>query len=301
MSYSFPRRTTSARHAFTLIELLVVIAIIAILAAILFPVFAQAREKARQTMCLSNMKQLTLATLMYIQDYDDTKPPIFIDMRPLIATGPDVAWNLRGLIYPYVKSQAVYICPSLSGIAESTWEGNANAGIAPDGVHDSASNYLWNMYAGFPPVSPIWAPDKPNYNRFPASAPEAALPVPTQIIMAVEGGNGVPYIYFPLEANSAPTLSSCFTGYWHVFYFNPHNNQGNFAFCDGHVKSERWSATYGPIGTGWDTFQWFVNTGPAETATGGGMWPEYDGGTTSGHATLDYFRHGVLDCAPEGF
>ena len=63
------------KKGFTLIELLVVIAIIAILAAILFPVFAQAREKARQTSCLSNMKQLGTATQLYMDDYDETFPP----------------------------------------------------------------------------------------------------------------------------------------------------------------------------------------------------------------------------------
>jgi len=63
-----------SRNGFTLIELLVVIAIIAILAAILFPVFARAREKARQTSCLSNLKQLSLAILMYAEDYDETLP-----------------------------------------------------------------------------------------------------------------------------------------------------------------------------------------------------------------------------------
>ncbi|GAB4461972.1 MAG: hypothetical protein OHK0029_28090 [Armatimonadaceae bacterium] len=67
--------TRSTRSAFTLIELLVVIAIIAILAAILFPVFAQAREKARQTVCLSNMKQIGLAFMMYAQDHDEMFPP----------------------------------------------------------------------------------------------------------------------------------------------------------------------------------------------------------------------------------
>src|SRR5258708_24865158 len=68
------RVSTKKPRAFTLIELLVVIAIIAILAAILFPVFAQAREKARQTVCLSNLKQMGLAVMMYVQDYDENYP-----------------------------------------------------------------------------------------------------------------------------------------------------------------------------------------------------------------------------------
>ncbi len=95
--------------AFTLIELLVVIAIIAILAAILFPVFAKAREKARQTSCLSDMKQLGLGVLQYIQDYDE-KYPIGSS-----SFSQDAQWAVE--ILPYVKSTGVYTCPddSLKG------------------------------------------------------------------------------------------------------------------------------------------------------------------------------------------
>ncbi len=78
------------RRGFTLIELLVVIAIIAILAAILFPVFAQAREKARQTTCTSNLKQIGTAFMMYVQDYDETYPP-WTGMCP----DPSLRWALR--------------------------------------------------------------------------------------------------------------------------------------------------------------------------------------------------------------
>jgi len=108
------RQTSSG---FTLIELLVVIAIIAILAAILFPVFAQAREKARQTSCLSNMKQLALGCAMYLQDYDGRTasaggdcygswPGCDVNNNPL----PSMQWQWT--IYPYVKNWSIYQCPS---------------------------------------------------------------------------------------------------------------------------------------------------------------------------------------------
>jgi prepilin-type N-terminal cleavage/methylation domain-containing protein/prepilin-type processing-associated H-X9-DG protein len=91
------------RRGFTLIELLVVIAIIAILAAILFPVFAQAREKARQTSCASNVKQIALAMLMYAQDYDEKFPPQF---------GPQASLDWPVPLEPYVKNAQLFGCPS---------------------------------------------------------------------------------------------------------------------------------------------------------------------------------------------
>src|SRR5512143_4229120 len=102
---------TATRRAFTLIELLVVIAIIAILAAILFPVFAQAREKARTASCLSNIKQVTLSWHMYIQDYDETMVPAFVYDSSTAPLGFTQIWWPK-LQDPYVKSWAIYRCPS---------------------------------------------------------------------------------------------------------------------------------------------------------------------------------------------
>jgi len=103
------------RKGFTLIELLVVIAIIAILAAILFPVFARAREKARQTACLNNVKELTLAVLMYVQDYDERFPQ---SSMPASVT----PWFT--LCGPYIKNQQILVCPSESDTtAYYSWAG----------------------------------------------------------------------------------------------------------------------------------------------------------------------------------
>jgi prepilin-type N-terminal cleavage/methylation domain-containing protein/prepilin-type processing-associated H-X9-DG protein len=94
------------RRGFTLIELLVVIAIIAILAAILFPVFARAREKARQTSCLNNVKQLTLGLIQYVQDYDE----VFPHWRNFRNPKGSVYWY--EIVQPYVKNTQVQKCPS---------------------------------------------------------------------------------------------------------------------------------------------------------------------------------------------
>src|SRR5690606_17133940 len=103
-------------RGFTLIELLVVIAIIAILAAILFPVFAQAREAARKTQCLSNTKQLGAAYMMYLQDFDETFPP-HVTERTAPSGTPDTAaarapFTYKTKLAPYVKNEGIFKCPS---------------------------------------------------------------------------------------------------------------------------------------------------------------------------------------------
>ncbi len=104
-----PSRTLRARHGFTLIELLVVIAIIAILAAILFPVFAKAREAARATSCKSNLKQIGLAMRMYSQDYDEMLTPAFVYYDN--PTNNVLAWY-PDFLNPYVKNANIWWCPS---------------------------------------------------------------------------------------------------------------------------------------------------------------------------------------------
>ncbi len=127
------------RRGFTLIELLVVIAIIAILAAILFPVFARAREKARQSSCLSNFKQLALAYLQYTQDYDGLMP---ISLR-LQIPGYDDGLTEGGMskhsaILPYVKNTQIFLCPSQSPHHVQDVRG--------DGTVLVHSDYGWNYF-----------------------------------------------------------------------------------------------------------------------------------------------------------
>lgn len=133
-----------ANRAFTLIELLVVIAIIAILAAILFPVFAQAREKGRQAVCISNMKQFTLGMLMYVQDYDEHFPPQDPDTtRPQLM---DDLWLF--VIVPYIKTPPadwasaranIYVCPS-----------NPNLQLVSDSVVQQALQFWgWDLAREF--------------------------------------------------------------------------------------------------------------------------------------------------------
>jgi prepilin-type N-terminal cleavage/methylation domain-containing protein/prepilin-type processing-associated H-X9-DG protein len=140
------------RRGFTLIELLVVIAIIAILAAILFPVFAKAREKARQSSCLSNVKQLMLAFMQYKQDYDEKWPSMYwggANWEPA-ASG---WWG--GEIAPYVKNTQIFLCPSKSDTVCSYIYNNGFLSQKSDGtlavpsetvaIGDSTGNGWWGI------------------------------------------------------------------------------------------------------------------------------------------------------------
>ena len=127
--------TTRRPAAFTLIELLVVIAIIAILAAILFPVFAQARAKARQIACLSNCKQMALGVMQYAQDYDDT--------LPVIGDNAACRGRWQAQIFPYVKSEQIFTCPDLPDNKWSSALSQDPSCTLPTGRYD-ISGYGWS-------------------------------------------------------------------------------------------------------------------------------------------------------------
>jgi prepilin-type N-terminal cleavage/methylation domain-containing protein/prepilin-type processing-associated H-X9-DG protein len=170
------RRTTPMkRKGFTLIELLVVIAIIAILAAILFPVFAQAREKARQITCVSNEKQIGLAVLMYVQDADDAYPMVYNNYKtpgaPAAFTGCDLALN------PYIKN----------GNISNTDNGDVSGGVwncpsSPTQNEPSQYKFRQDLFAADWEIGSNWAGTG-------SVATESVVASPASKIMAYETGN----------------------------------------------------------------------------------------------------------------
>ena len=221
-----PRREPRApgpppSRGFTLIELLVVIAIIAILAAILFPVFARAREAARQSACMSNIRQLTLAVMCYAQDYDD----MLIPSRQGNAAG-SLIWP--AYLFPYVRNTAVYICPSArqqSSYGE-TWQTRGPLSIGLNRhIEDTNTNIALHLAVFRDPVSTILMAD--------------STPAPTGT--GPGGGRG-----FQVQPNREPNTQSGIG--------QRHNEGTNVGFLDGHAKwyasSRIWRAD-NPAGLRW--------------------------------------------------
>jgi prepilin-type N-terminal cleavage/methylation domain-containing protein len=163
------------RHqAFTLIELLVVIAIIAVLAAILFPVFAQARERARQTACLSNSKQLATALYMYAQDYDENIVPASLRLPDPTLT--PIIWT--EIAQPYIKNTGIFICPSADNRAYAQNWGTRQLGSY--GYNESSAiDQRVPPLEGFPEALNLAAMDEPARGVLLADTPGAPIGNPS--------------------------------------------------------------------------------------------------------------------------
>ena len=254
------------RSGFTLIELLVVIAIIALLAAILFPVFAQAREKARTTNCASNLKQLTLAMLQYTQDYDELWNPGGTyewanegAATNVIQSRAGMGW--AGILYPYAKSDQIYICPDdptkPSGV-EYVVSYSYNANLAMTRLSSTVNIPALNSQLTAPSLTVVfYEVFNQTLNNFPPSSETCLYGYTTQNRACSASGNGQTTSD---QFSGGPEGSMlCQTGWmgralntWGTgIYscsggtglttqvagqFGVHSNGSNFAFADGHVK-----------------------------------------------------------------
>jgi prepilin-type N-terminal cleavage/methylation domain-containing protein/prepilin-type processing-associated H-X9-DG protein len=234
------RAFTNAQSAFTLIELLVVIAIIAILAAILFPVFAQARDKARQAACLSNTKQIALGVQMYNQDYDE--------LLPVVGDNAQCRGRWQFQIFPYVKNEQIFTCPN---IAQNTWRSTLSSPCGAGGPRvatDDRSGYGWSGALNYDNRGSTY-PATPGY-----SIAGIAKPADTIIVGDVSfagapgyymysrdprkaGTSGMaPFYYAQFRHNTVRTIAFQDTRF-NVSRTFAVDGRANFVFLDGHAKS----------------------------------------------------------------
>lgn len=223
----------SQRRGFTLIELLVVIAIIAILAAILFPVFAQAREAARKTQCLSNTKQVGTAVMMYVQDYDET----FAPNKYLYGT---TLYSYYDLHVPYMKNDGVFMCPSdPKRPLLSQWLAGCSLPLTPSRDIRFSYNGNYCLFNDGTASRPVWS--------------MAALPRPAETAVFSDGVlmcNFQSPIYDP----------GSYTSYGGTAIAPRHHDGVSVTYADGHSKFQKARQQT----TSRDTDGYVVASGPYE-------------------------------------
>lgn len=228
----------SRKSAFTLIELLVVIAIIAILAAILFPVFAQAREKARQASCTSNLKQIGLALLMYVQDYDEVYPnrrfePF--DASNNNARYDDNSW--RSVIQPYIKNTQLLVCPSNPDKDTPSWD--------PEFPVSYAANFT------DPGAVPVDGKGRGLFGQHRSPGVSLAEIARPSELIAITEIEKVPWVTFVVDRGDLTHTwtagkynGQTMTNVYSNALFKGHSGMTNYVFADGHVKAFRPTATF---------------------------------------------------------